>query len=501
MCDEEIVARIAGGDLLGLGEAYDRYATALYAYCRSNLCQPADAADAVQDTFVVAALRLGGLRDPSRLRPWLYAVARNECLRRQRSREIPAAEVPETAGTEDVTSVAEQAELAALVRAAAEGVDPAKREVLDLQLRDLDAQESALVLGVSRNSLHARLSRARDQLETSVAVLLVARYGRGDCGELGRMLEGWNGRLTPGLRKQLGRHLDRCEACHVTRLRRLSPAVLAGVGALPVLGAAVPAGLRQQVLHAATSADPAAVSRRAVVARHAGPFGRHGFPGRVAAPRWWQHPRPVHVIPAAALVSAGTAAVVLAGGGGIHFMPRVAAPVVAAQAPAGVTHGKSGHREGGTGPVVPAATASPVVAVTSASPGPRATHRGHVTATASPSPSASASSGTPSPSPSRTPVIQGTLTVSTSALTLIPLLGSSFTITADGGPVSWSVSEPASILGNVVVSPLSGTLQAGQAVTVTVTLSSVLSVASSLTVSPGGEVVTILAGAGLLGGL
>jgi hypothetical protein len=36
-------------------------------------------ADAVEETFVIAAARLGGLRDPRKLRPWLYAVARNEC--------------------------------------------------------------------------------------------------------------------------------------------------------------------------------------------------------------------------------------------------------------------------------------------------------------------------------------------------------------------------------------------------------------------------------------
>ena len=39
------------------------------------------AAQAVQDTFIIAASRLQGLRDPERLSAWLYAVARNECLR------------------------------------------------------------------------------------------------------------------------------------------------------------------------------------------------------------------------------------------------------------------------------------------------------------------------------------------------------------------------------------------------------------------------------------
>src|SRR5215472_4048261 len=79
--EREVVASIVTGDPEGLAQAYDRYADPLYKYCRSMLGDPADAADAVQDTFVIAASRLAGLREPERLCAWLYAVARNECLR------------------------------------------------------------------------------------------------------------------------------------------------------------------------------------------------------------------------------------------------------------------------------------------------------------------------------------------------------------------------------------------------------------------------------------
>src|SRR5215469_6696955 len=98
MRDAEVVAAIMAGDPEGLAEAYDKYASPLYTYCRSMLREPADAADAVQDTFVIAASKVAGLRDHDGLRPWLYAVARNECLRRLRvtSSEVSSAldEVP-----------------------------------------------------------------------------------------------------------------------------------------------------------------------------------------------------------------------------------------------------------------------------------------------------------------------------------------------------------------------------------------------------------------------
>ena len=90
MRDRDIVAAIVAADPAGLSAAYDQYAASLYAYCQCLLSEPADAADAVQDTFVIAAAKLSALRDPDRLRPWLYAVARNECRRRLRARSRPS---------------------------------------------------------------------------------------------------------------------------------------------------------------------------------------------------------------------------------------------------------------------------------------------------------------------------------------------------------------------------------------------------------------------------
>ena len=104
MSDSEIVASIVAGEPEGLAAAYDKYAGDLYGYCQSLLREPDDAADAVQDTFVIAASKLGGLRDRERLRAWLFAVARNECLHRLKSRAPSsslqdAPERPTRAGT------------------------------------------------------------------------------------------------------------------------------------------------------------------------------------------------------------------------------------------------------------------------------------------------------------------------------------------------------------------------------------------------------------------
>jgi hypothetical protein len=80
MDDPEVVAAIAAGELDGLAAALDKYAASLYEYCYSMA--PEVAADAVEDTFIIAWSKLGGLRDPGKLHPWLRAVAGNECFRR-----------------------------------------------------------------------------------------------------------------------------------------------------------------------------------------------------------------------------------------------------------------------------------------------------------------------------------------------------------------------------------------------------------------------------------
>jgi len=144
MQDREIVAAVVAGDPRGIADAYDTYAMPLYSYCRSLLRQPDDAADAVQDTFLIATAKLGSLRDPGKLRPWLYAVARNECYRRLRSGEATSAldealEVPAAAGghastaeSVDAASVVERAELHQLVRDAINGLNPLFAGVLPL---------------------------------------------------------------------------------------------------------------------------------------------------------------------------------------------------------------------------------------------------------------------------------------------------------------------------------------------------------------------------------
>jgi len=283
MDDREIVAAIAAGDPGGLADAYDEHAESLYGYCHRIMGEPEDAADAVQDTFVIADARLGGLRDPRKLRPWLYAVARNECHGRRRATEVGLDEADDMVGpSADADDGSEQAELRRLVRAALDGLNPAEREVVELDLRhDLHGADLAAVLGVPRNRAHALASGARGQLEKALGALLVARTGRRACPELDMLLDDWDGRLTVLTRKRVSRHIDQCDVCTDRKHGALRPAALYGMAPL----APLPHALREEVLGLCADAGPLAQSYREDVVQRAGPFRPNGFPQPIRPPR------------------------------------------------------------------------------------------------------------------------------------------------------------------------------------------------------------------------
>ena len=236
--DRALVAAITAGDPAGLEGAYRRYADRLHAYSRSLVGDREAAADVVHDTFLIAAERIGQLREPDRLGAWLYAIARSECLQRlrQRRRTVTWADPPELAAdATDPGRAVQTAQIRALVRAATAGLNSGDREVIELAVRhDLSPAAISTVLGVSANHAHARVSRAREQLEGALGALLVARSGAGRCEALDALLLGWDGTLTPLLRKRINRHVRECQPCANRRADWLTPsALLSAYAALP----------------------------------------------------------------------------------------------------------------------------------------------------------------------------------------------------------------------------------------------------------------------------
>ena len=280
----EMAAAIAPGDATGIAAACYRYAEGLYTYCRSQLTQPAEAADAVRDTFVTAAAKASELSQPERLHAWLFAVARYECHVRLRD-GVPSAQLYDAAQAMDdtgtFTAVFEQTEFRALVRAALAGLDPVDREISELNLRHgLYGADLAAVLGAPCNQAHTLAARARSRFEKSLGVLLMARADREHCPELAAVLDSHNGKLSLRLRWRVKRHIGECEICGERKRGGLNPEILATL--LPVVP--LPAGLEQQILDSLSDNSPAAAAHRAHVVDRGPRFGAGGFPVQLTTP-------------------------------------------------------------------------------------------------------------------------------------------------------------------------------------------------------------------------
>jgi len=83
--DAALVARAAAGDGRAFRVIFERHAPAVRRYLRDLFRDAAAADEATQETFVRAHQRLDAIRDPDRLGPWLFGIARYVHLERRRA--------------------------------------------------------------------------------------------------------------------------------------------------------------------------------------------------------------------------------------------------------------------------------------------------------------------------------------------------------------------------------------------------------------------------------
>jgi DNA-directed RNA polymerase specialized sigma24 family protein len=381
--DQEIVAHIMHGDASGAG-AFDQYAYELYAYCRSQLAQEADAATAVQDTFIIVSAKLPVLRDPSRMRAWLFAIARSQCQGRVQGGGSQAADMTNYA--EAFTASPQETQLSSVVLTALGELKASEREVLELNVRhELDGADLADVLGIPRNRSATLAAEVRSRFETSVGALIAASPPE-------EQSTGWTSLPDDTL---TGRR----------SARDRSAAAMLGL----LMLTAVPASLREDVTHLLTDPSPGPTAYRERVIRRSNSFRADGFPVQQGSP-----PAGSTLGRGRAMAAAAAVAVLVLVGGGALFVKMnahgsspsaVTQPEVSNSTSAGSTapskHGvkarsaKAGSTSApaGSGVVgnqiggVPSSAASPVTSKTAKkSPSPTAKPTPTKTKTATPKP-------------------------------------------------------------------------------------------------------------------
>lgn len=165
--DELLAIRCQLGERAAFDSLIDRWHAPLWKYVRRLAGHDETAADTLQEVWLRVLRAIPSLRDPSRLRPFLFGIARRTMMDRLREKYAE----PEPAPVEmvaDLTSPETSHELLqelALMRDELSRMPLIEREVLVLfYLQELSLNQLAEVLAVPVGTVKSRLFRARQML-------------------------------------------------------------------------------------------------------------------------------------------------------------------------------------------------------------------------------------------------------------------------------------------------------------------------------------------------
>jgi RNA polymerase sigma-70 factor (ECF subfamily) len=159
------VERAAAGDELAFARIVGAYHLDLVRVAYAICGDEALAEDAAQAAWWIAWRKLPSLRDPSRLKGWLVAVAANEArklARREHRHGIVELRVAADPSSEaDVSREIDHVDLANALN----HLKPEDRALVAMRYAaDLDSSELAPLLGLSASGVRTRLSRLLDRL-------------------------------------------------------------------------------------------------------------------------------------------------------------------------------------------------------------------------------------------------------------------------------------------------------------------------------------------------
>jgi RNA polymerase sigma-70 factor (ECF subfamily) len=163
--DELLAIRCQLGERSAFDELIERWHLPLWNYIRRQTGSDDSARDVAQDVWVRVLRGIGRLRDGSRLRPWLFGIARRALMDRLREQyAVPPDSDVDVADIAAETIDSTEEDIAAMEHEL-RGLPVTEREVLTLfYLREMSLAQVADVLCVPIGTVKSRLFRARRML-------------------------------------------------------------------------------------------------------------------------------------------------------------------------------------------------------------------------------------------------------------------------------------------------------------------------------------------------
>ncbi|HEY6125637.1 MAG TPA: sigma-70 family RNA polymerase sigma factor [Steroidobacteraceae bacterium] len=164
--DELLAVRCQLGERAAFDALIARWHEPLWRYLRRLADSDDTARDLAQDTWLRVFRGIAKLREPARVRPWLFGVARNVAMDRLRAKYSHGSHVD--VDIDDIAAVADDANLEeefATLESGLATLPIIDRETLTLfYLRELTIEEIAGLVGAPVGTVKSRLFRARQQL-------------------------------------------------------------------------------------------------------------------------------------------------------------------------------------------------------------------------------------------------------------------------------------------------------------------------------------------------
>jgi RNA polymerase sigma-70 factor (ECF subfamily) len=182
----ELVRAARGGDVGALGLLLTTHEAGMRAVALSILGYGPDAEDAVQDASLAALRRIGDLREPESVGPWLRMIVRNACRQRLRSTQgvVPVAEPNTPADPLSPDRILDSHASRDWIWQAIDELTPTLRQTVLLRyFTDVNSYEQiAEVLELPIGTVRSRLNQARGKL--AEALRATADRAHADAGAI-----------------------------------------------------------------------------------------------------------------------------------------------------------------------------------------------------------------------------------------------------------------------------------------------------------------------------
>jgi RNA polymerase sigma-70 factor, ECF subfamily len=170
--ETELALALAAGEAGAFERFVDHFRSKIFHYSWMMCGHQEDAEEVAQETLLKVFENFDQLRDPQRVRPWVFRIAKNACLMQRRksvfapAHELSLDELPPTSQLPDDSPRPDGAFLDVELRAVLDRViaelPPVYRAVVLLRdLEELSTEETAQILDLGTDVVKTRLHRGR----------------------------------------------------------------------------------------------------------------------------------------------------------------------------------------------------------------------------------------------------------------------------------------------------------------------------------------------------